>query len=217
MKHKLLTVLLSLAAALCLCFGLAACGGGKFSISTLEQIPIGASQEKVESILGKPSEVNKGNTKWSYYDSSLQSYADKAADLEKKQEDAFMNDDEAELDKLLQEYDKLMQEIESKKFTCVEVSFSSEKKVTSVFLDKAYTGREKSEKQIESDKIYYTGSADTIEKQYYTDYRTSEDGVRIFTKDTTEEGSLTYATTFTDGSWYHTSLNFYTEASGGSN
>ncbi len=166
----------------------------KFRAGVAEDIALGDSKEQVADVLGEPYGGDRTLNDWFYYDGELLSYAEKAQDLTKKQEQALAQGNFTRAEQLAQEAKNLQEQMKSKAFKCIEVTFA-EDKAESVLLDMHYSF-ESQAKEAES----YELLGDVLVGNYV-------DETVSPTKYQAVEGAHTaapYEVRFTDGSYYKT-------------
>jgi len=163
---------------------LASCSGS-FSMKSLKKVELGVKQNKVEELLGEPDQKDgTSDEKWYYFEESFKSKSD---DLIKLLASGKMD-----------EANKLQAEMEKMSYKCTMIKFNDNKEVTEVFYDAKH--------KYDMDNDYATTSKQLskvelsiADVQYYID----ETGVESSTTILNVNDSLSYESSFNDGSYMH--------------
>ncbi|MBO4308416.1 MAG: leucine-rich repeat protein [Clostridia bacterium] len=165
----------------------------------VSKINLGDSKEKVEELLGKPTD--QSDYSWHYLSGKagkLYRQMNKIGEDEENLED-FFND--------LEKYDKLYTKLEQMTYAYIKVSFDSKGNVTEVFLDKKhhydegndYAGEKKYLKNVKTDLTEVEVTQISINGETKTEVNTN-----------TKFSEVVYSAKFTDGSFYRKTIGYAT-------
>ncbi|MBE5747019.1 MAG: leucine-rich repeat domain-containing protein [Clostridiales bacterium] len=216
-RNWLLTFVLSVCVCLMCALGFVACGkdkGGlsadKFSAVNVSRIELGMSQKQVRDIIGIPDDLDEdGYTYYWYEDKAKNLFAAIEQAEEELWDDAFDFDEDLDdfgkEDNLLDRLDQLYMQLEEMTYKFIMVTFSSDEKVTSVYLDCEHVYDEDDDYSSARKKTVWNVRLDVDKVDASTGKLYTFDGEAITEEETlhivTKVSNAKYSAQFSDGSY----------------
>ena len=160
----------------------------------VSEVTVGMGKLQVEEILGEPTEDN--GYKWTYFNDKD---TRELAKLEIQMEDALLDEDEEELDKIIKKYDEKCAELEDKTFRYIEIYFDRDGEVESVFLD-----AERTYDDVKTSKTVYVANIDVDVTECFSRVENGKEEIVVFPPLPNE---LIYSVRYKCGNYYSAKIS----------